>query len=289
MECEVNSSGQTVRNISTLKCDTDNVEFFALTSPGLLECQPYDNRLLVEYNIKCKEDQVAGYIIIDLDIQGRDCDVEDGSFVCQDYILIDDGLRVTEICGNTFSSSFVATQSSHLSVIFRINETVEGAEFHILVVCFHPAAEQDISDTKNENEDHSADDDFPADNVDDDSSAIDSLSTGGIAGIAVSATLLLVLLVGVVAGLGVARCLRKRGKGVTSEAPQQKKEESVHVKSLETATSLYDNQAYGQEMVGGIYEDIPAYGKEMEGEIYEDMEVTAVPLSENQAYGKSDV
>ena len=94
---------------------------------------------------------------------------------------------------------------------------------------------------------------------------------------------------GVVAGLGVARCLRKRGKGVTSEAPQQKKEESVHVKSLETATSLYDNQAYGQEMVGGIYEDIPAYGKEMEGEIYEDMEVTAVPLSENQAYGKSNV
>ena len=51
-------------------------------------------------------------------------------------------MQVTEICGNTFSSSFVATESSHLSVIFRNSQTVEGAEFRILVVCFHPAAEQ---------------------------------------------------------------------------------------------------------------------------------------------------
>ena len=151
----------------------------------------------------------------------------------------------------------------------------------------------DISDTKNENDDLPADN--VDDNVDDDSSANDILSTGGVAGIAVTATLLLVLPVGMIAGLGVARCLWKHGKGATSEAPK----ESVFMRSLEAAIPLSDNQAYGQEMVGEIYEDIDEtamtlgekqiYGQEMEGEIYEDMEVTAVPLSENQAYGKSDV
>ena len=55
---------------------------------------------------------------------------------CQDYILIDDGLRVTEICGNKSSSSFVATQSSSLRITFRSSETMGGAGFGIVVACF---------------------------------------------------------------------------------------------------------------------------------------------------------
>ena len=41
----------------------------------------YENEIVVEYNVQCKEDQLAGYIITDLDIQGRDCDAGNGDFV----------------------------------------------------------------------------------------------------------------------------------------------------------------------------------------------------------------
>ena len=41
----------------------------------------YENELLVQYNIQCAEDQLATYVITDLDIQGRDCVAPDGTSV----------------------------------------------------------------------------------------------------------------------------------------------------------------------------------------------------------------
>ena len=41
----------------------------------------YDDQVLVEYNVQCKDDQLASYMITDLDIQGRDCDVGNGTYV----------------------------------------------------------------------------------------------------------------------------------------------------------------------------------------------------------------
>ena len=74
------------------------------------------------------------------------------------------------------------------------------------------------------------------------------LSAGAVAGIAVTATLLLALPVGVVIGLGVAwygmRCVRNP----TSKSHQQKMEqvqEAIYEEPPETAIPLSDNQAYG--------------------------------------------
>ena len=41
----------------------------------------YDNQLLVEYNVQCEEDQVAGYSITALDIEGPNCDAGNETFV----------------------------------------------------------------------------------------------------------------------------------------------------------------------------------------------------------------
>ena len=76
----------------------------------------------------------------------------------------------------------------------------------------------------------------------------EALSAGAVAGIAVTATLLLALPVGVVIGLGVAWCGMRRGRGPTSEGGQQKSQqlqEAIYEEPLETAIPLRDNQAYG--------------------------------------------
>ena len=39
----------------------------------------YENNLLVEYNIQCKEDQLMFINVTHLDIQGRDCDDGEGN------------------------------------------------------------------------------------------------------------------------------------------------------------------------------------------------------------------
>ena len=40
-----------------------------------------NDQVLVEYNVQCKDDQLASYMITDLDIQGRDCEVGNGTYV----------------------------------------------------------------------------------------------------------------------------------------------------------------------------------------------------------------
>ena len=74
------------------------------------------------------------------------------------------------------------------------------------------------------------------------------LSAGATAGIAVAVTLLLVLPVGVVIGLGVACYGMRHGRGPTSEGGQQKSQQlqgAIYEEPPETAIPLRDNQAYG--------------------------------------------
>jgi hypothetical protein len=135
----VRSASQSIRNISALDVGSPDLNFFLLTSPGYSENQPYDNQLLVEYNVQCEEHQVAGYIITDLDVQGRDCEAGDGTFYCRDYIVIDSGAFGSQtICGNTSSDSFTISASNNLSVIFRTSESGQGAGFYMLAACFDP-------------------------------------------------------------------------------------------------------------------------------------------------------
>ena len=39
----------------------------------------YDDQLLVEYNVKCREDQLAFFNITTMDLEGRTCIDEDGN------------------------------------------------------------------------------------------------------------------------------------------------------------------------------------------------------------------
>ena len=84
------------------------------------------------------------------------------------------------------------------------------------------------------------------------------LSASAVAGIAVTVTLLLALPVGVVIGLGVAWNVTRHGTGseghqhkspsIHSEGHQQKMEqvqEAIYEEPPETAIPLSDNQAYG--------------------------------------------
>ena len=74
------------------------------------------------------------------------------------------------------------------------------------------------------------------------------LSAGAVAGIAVTVTLLLALPVGVVIGMGVAWYVSRRVRDPTSEGHQQKMEqvqEAIYEEPPETAIPLSDNQAYG--------------------------------------------
>ena len=86
--------------------------------------------------------------------------------------------------------------------------------------------------------------------MDCDLSTDDGLSAGAAAGITFTITLLVALPVGVVIGLGVAWLAWRRGQTPTSEGQQQKMEQQLqgadYVKSPETAIPLSDNQAYGQ-------------------------------------------
>ena len=45
----------------------------------------YDNKLRVEYKIRCQQNEVAYYNMTYLDIQGRDCEDSDGRMV---YVLV---------------------------------------------------------------------------------------------------------------------------------------------------------------------------------------------------------
>ena len=74
------------------------------------------------------------------------------------------------------------------------------------------------------------------------------LSAGAVAGIAVTVTLLLALPVGVVIGLCVAWYGMRHDRDPTSEGHQQKMEqvpEAIYEEPPETAIPLSDNQAYG--------------------------------------------
>ena len=74
------------------------------------------------------------------------------------------------------------------------------------------------------------------------------LSAGAVASIAVTVTLLLALPVGVVIGLGVAWYGKRRGQGPSSEGEQHKSQqvqEAIYEEPPETAIPLSDNQAYG--------------------------------------------
>ena len=61
---------------------------------------------------------------------------------------------------------------------------------------------------------------------------------------------------GVVIGLGVAWWVWRRGQGPTSEGPQQKTEQqlqgAIYEKSPETAIPLSDNEAYGSVEVESV-------------------------------------
>ena len=83
-----------------------------------------------------------------------------------------------------------------------------------------------------------------------DDSNSDGLSASAAAGIAVAITLLVSLPVGVVIGLCVAWCMRRRGRGATSGGTQQKMEQlqgAIYEEPgpVDTAIPLSDNQAYG--------------------------------------------
>ena len=76
------------------------------------------------------------------------------------------------------------------------------------------------------------------------------LSAGAVAGIAVTVTLLLALPVGVVIGVGVTWYGKRRGQGpsIHSEGDQHKSQqvqEAIYEEPPETAIPLSDNQAYG--------------------------------------------
>ena len=95
--------------------------------------------------------------------------------------------------------------------------------------------------------------------MDCDLSTDDGLSAGAAAGITFTITLLVSLPVGVVIGVGVAWWIWRRGRAPTSEDLQQKMEqqqqqqqEVLYRKPAETAIPLSDNQAYGQVDVQGM-------------------------------------
>ena len=87
----------------------------------------------------------------------------------------------------------------------------------------------------------------------------EGLSAGATAVIAVIATLLLALPVGVVIGLGGACYGMRRGRDPTSDGSQQKSQqlqEAVYEEPPETAIPLRDNQAYGHlDLQGKTNED----------------------------------
>ena len=88
------------------------------------------------------------------------------------------------------------------------------------------------------------------------------LSAGAVAGIAVTVTLLLALPVGVVIGLGVAWNVTRHG---TSSEGDQQKSPSIH------------SEGHQQKM------------EQVQEAIYEEPPETAIPLSDNQAYGHIDM
>ena len=82
--------------------------------------------------------------------------------------------------------------------------------------------------------------------MDCDLSTDDGLSAGAAAGITFTITLLVAVPVGVVIGLGVAWWVWRHGQGPTSEKMEQQGQGADYVKPPETAIPLSDNQAYGQ-------------------------------------------
>ena len=76
-----------------------------------------------------------------------------------------------------------------------------------------------------------------------------NFSTGAVAGITFTITLLVALPVGVVIGLGVSWWVRRRCQGPTGEGPQQKTEQqlqgAIYEEPVETVIPLSDNLAYG--------------------------------------------
>ena len=90
------------------------------------------------------------------------------------------------------------------------------------------------------------DDGSDSDDSDDKSnSTSDGLSVGAIAGLAVALILLVALPVGVVLGW----CIWRRGRGPSDQGTQQKVQEAIYdvpvPGPVDTAIPLTDNQAYG--------------------------------------------
>jgi hypothetical protein len=134
----VRPSGQIVENITTIGSD----KFKLLTSPGFTLNVPYDNQLLVEYKVQCEKGQVPYYKILDLQIQGRDCQTDEGTNLkCQDYINIKAGSQ-KEICGNIDSlprSDRTKYLTENLTVYFRTSEEVVDSGFMMAVLCLDQA------------------------------------------------------------------------------------------------------------------------------------------------------
>ena len=89
---------------------------------------------------------------------------------------------------------------------------------------------------------------------------------------------------GVVIGLGVAWWV------ATNENPQQKREQQLQgaiykkpEESVETAVPLSDNVAYGQVPTSEGPQQKTE--QQLQGAIYEEPPETAIPLSDNLAYG----
>ena len=103
-------------------------------------------------------------------------------------------------------------------------------------------------------------------------------SAGAVAGITFTITLLVVLPVGVVIGLGVAWWV------ATNENPQQKTEQQKKPEEpVETVVPLSDNLAHGQVPTSEGPQQKTE--QQLQGTIYEEPEETAIPLSDNLAYG----
>jgi hypothetical protein len=109
-------------------------------SPGFVLDAPYDNQLLVQYNIQCREGQLAFFNLSSLDLQGDNECLDDGKPKCQDYILIDRGVGgTTEICGNSVpKDSLMELQPRNFTVFFRTSETEKFTGFEMYIICFQP-------------------------------------------------------------------------------------------------------------------------------------------------------
>ena len=83
-----------------------------------------------------------------------------------------------------------------------------------------------------------------------DDSTSDGLSAGTAAGLAVALTLLVALPVGVVLGCCGLWCIWRRGRGSSGKGTQQKVQGAIYEVPgpgpVDTAIPLTDNQAYGQ-------------------------------------------